>query len=286
VGELPLVSVVTATYNWSSVLRQAIGCALRQTYPRLELIVVGDGCTDDSEEVVAGFADPRVRWHNLDGNSGSQSAPNNAGIELARGEYVAYLGHDDVWLPTHLAYLVDALVREQADVAFTVTEEIGPSGSRYRSLAGHPRVAGYRRAQWVPPSSLAHRRDLTAEIGPWRDYRTIRDPPDRELLIRAFDHGKRFAFVEALTVFKFNSAYRRNSYVEKPSHEQARYVARMAQERGFVYRELAALALAHSAALFRLPAKRLPKIPPAPDESLGWQVTQARRIRGLEPDAE
>ena len=46
--DAPLVSVVIATYNWSSVLRCAIESALRQTYPRLEVIVVGDGCTDDS----------------------------------------------------------------------------------------------------------------------------------------------------------------------------------------------------------------------------------------------
>ena len=89
----PLVSVITATYNWSSVLRYAIQSVLRQTCQDFEMIVVGDGCTDDSAEVVASFDDPRLRWHNLPHNTGHQSAPNNAGLELARGRYVAYLGH-------------------------------------------------------------------------------------------------------------------------------------------------------------------------------------------------
>src|SRR3954451_14682502 len=55
--EPPLVTVVTATYNWSSVLRCAIASVRAQDYPRWEMVVVGDGCTDDSEEVVRGFAD-------------------------------------------------------------------------------------------------------------------------------------------------------------------------------------------------------------------------------------
>src|SRR3954470_19676461 len=102
---VPLVSVLIPTYNWSSVLRHAVRSALAQSYPTLEVIVVGDACTDDSEAVVAAIGDPRVTWENLERNSGSQSAPNNRGLELARGEYVAYLGHDDLWHRDHLAHL-------------------------------------------------------------------------------------------------------------------------------------------------------------------------------------
>src|SRR5512132_1522262 len=80
----PLVSVVLSTYNWSSVLRQSVRSVLWQTYPNFELLVVGDGCTDDSEEVVASLRDERVRWHKLETNSGSQAIPNNAGLDRAR----------------------------------------------------------------------------------------------------------------------------------------------------------------------------------------------------------
>ena len=62
----PLVTVVIATYNRSEVLRYALASALGQTYRRLEVLVVGDACTDDSERVVAGFGDPRVTWTNLE----------------------------------------------------------------------------------------------------------------------------------------------------------------------------------------------------------------------------
>src|SRR3984957_4345570 len=95
----PLVSVIIATYNYCNVLRCAIQSALGQTFHDFELLVIGDGCTDESEAVAASFGDSRIHWYNLAGNSGYQAAPNNAGLQMARGRYVAYLGHDDLWLP-------------------------------------------------------------------------------------------------------------------------------------------------------------------------------------------
>lgn len=277
-GDAPLVSVVIATYNWSSVLRFAIESALAQTYPRLEVIVVGDGCTDDSAEVVASFKDERVRWHNLPENSGSQSTPNNAGIALARGEWIAYLGHDDLWLPSHLALLMAAVLGAEADVGYAVTELIGPPGSGYRSLSG---IKGEEMGP--RPSALVHRKTLVAEIGPWYDYRTINWPPDEEFIARAHERGMRFATSRALTVIKFPSVWRRNSYRTKLCEEQARHSRRIQSERGFVARELAALAYARVVAQFRPTHSLRPEWPETPNPiPFGWGVTQARRIRGLE----
>ena len=129
----PLVSIITATYNWSSVLRYAIRSVRNQTLTNFEMLVMGDGCTDDSGEVVASFNDPRIQWHNAPANSGNQSAPNMAGLALARGRYVAYLGHDDIWHPSHLQTLVDGLETSGADFAFTLTEAVGPPGTGIRA---------------------------------------------------------------------------------------------------------------------------------------------------------
>ncbi len=277
-GEAPLVSVVIATYNWSSVLRYSVASALAQTYPQLEVVVVGDACTDDSEQVVASFGDPRVRWLNLPENSGSQSVPNNAGIEAARGEYIAYLGHDDLWLPSHLSLVLTAILRNRADMGYAVAEQLGPRGSGHREL----RAAGEVDPRYVPPSALVHRKGLVDEVGPWRDYRTISAPPDMEFIGRACDHGARLAASGALTVLKFPSTFRRNSYVDKPSEDQERYSRRMQTERGFVARELAALAFGLVRAQFRPPL--LPEFPEPPDPlPPGWVVREFRRIRGLEP---
>jgi hypothetical protein len=128
-----------------------------------------------------------------------------------------------------------------------------------------------------------HRKSLAESIGGWRDYRTLDVPPDEEFVRRAYQHGARFARVDALTVFKFNSAYRVNSYVEKPWREQARYSRRIEAERGFLYRELAAVAVTQLRSLFGPIDGALPRLPVPPDPlPPGWHVTQYRRIRGLE----
>src|SRR4029077_16679146 len=112
------------TYNRSRVLRHAVASVLGQSFADFELLVVGDGCTDDSAAVVAGFADPRLRWINLPANSGHQSAPNNEGLRQAKGELIAYLGHDDLWLPHHLQVMV-AAIDDGADMGGGLAENGG-----------------------------------------------------------------------------------------------------------------------------------------------------------------
>src|SRR5213080_811988 len=164
----PLISVITATYNRSNVLRYAIQSVLWQTVQNFELLIIGDGCTDDSAEVVASFQDPRLRWHNLPENFGHQSVPNNTGLAMARGKYVAYLGHDDLWYPTHLASLVNELEKTNADIANSVCLWIGPPGSGLRRLTGATFQTGV--FKHIVPSCVIHKRSLVSEIGYWKKY--------------------------------------------------------------------------------------------------------------------
>lgn len=279
VSDPPLVSVVTATYNWSAVLRLAIRSVRAQRYPHWEMIVVGDCCTDDSEAVVESFRDARIRWHNREHNAGSQSLPNNDGIAMARGELVAYLGHDDLWAPDHLARLVAAQRRIDADVAFALAEVIGPPGSGMRNIAGL-KANGYEGGH-LPPSALLHKRELAERIGGWRDYRTLDLPPDADFLERALAAGASFDCSWALTCFKLPSAMRRNSYVERPSHEQEELVRRMEGERAFQLRELGRAIASRALHPRTDPHSFGPRV--GPDAGKGAQVREARRIRGLDP---
>ncbi|HEX3324278.1 MAG TPA: glycosyltransferase [Solirubrobacterales bacterium] len=279
VSDPPLVSVVTATYNWSEVLCWAIRSVRAQQYPRWELIVVGDCCTDDSGAVVESFADSRIRWHNRARNAGSQSQPNNDGIALARGELIAYLGHDDLWAPDHLARLVAAQRKTGADVAFSLSEVIGPPGSGMRNISGF-KPGGYCGGH-LPPSSFLHRRELVERIGAWRDYREIELPPDTEFLERALEAEASFSCSWALTAFKLPSAMRRNSYVERPSHEQEELTRRMGSERAFQLRELCRTVASRARHPRSDPNRFAPQV--GPGAGKGAYVREARRIRGLDP---
>ena len=84
---------------------------------------------------------------------------------------------------------------------------------------------------------------LGREVG-WRDYREIVLGPDYDFIAARRTSVPGHSVVPVLTVFKFPSSWRKNSYIEKPSHEQATYVRRIENERGFIYRELLSLQLA------------------------------------------
>ena len=273
----PLVSVIIATYNYSSVLRHAIRCVLNQTYGSFELFVVGDACSDDSEEVVASFGDPRVTWINREENSGTQSGPNNTGIERAAGRYVAYLGHDDLWHPWHLATLVGELERTGAPIAHGLIELLGPPGSRRKILGGL--APGDRPlGRWVPPTCVAHLTELGRRT-PWRHYTETADPPDVDFLDRVQRQVGPPLRVVALTSFKFPATWRPNCYVDRPDHEQAAWSERLEHDPRMLERELLSL-LFHRLSPFH--GKLPPQPVPPSDAQPGWLTARARRIRGLE----
>jgi glycosyltransferase involved in cell wall biosynthesis len=269
---------VLPTYNWSNVLRHAVRSVLWQTYPNLELLVIGDGCTDDSERVVASFGDERVRWQNLEANSGSQAIPNNVGLEQAAGEYVAYQGHDDVWHPKHLATMLAHIQSEGADFVYGTAEVLGPRGSRIRHLSGLKADADMPLGTWLPPTSIVHRAELARRIGGWRTWEE--GPPDVNFVDRARRSGARLKRVRALTAFKFPSTLRPNSYRERPSHEQETYMRRIERERFFIERELAGMTLRQLSPLKERPPPRKPSEADWTDPKA--LLAYARRVRGLD----
>ena len=135
-NDIPRISIITATYNRSAVLAFSIESVLRQTESDWEMIVVGDACTDDSAEVVARYRDPRLRFCNLEQNTGEQSGPNNTGVSQARAPVLAFLNHDDLYFPDHLelnllaADQFPGYPRQTSCSASHPSEEANPGGGR------------------------------------------------------------------------------------------------------------------------------------------------------------
>jgi GT2 family glycosyltransferase len=224
----PRVTVIIPTYNWSTVLPYAINSVLDQTMDDFELLVVGDGCTDDSEQVVASIPDPRVRWINLPTNSGHQAGPNNRGLQEARGEFIAYLGHDDLWLDHHLECMTNALEKSGAGVAYSLLSRIAPG-----KHVGSPVFPMPEHGSGGPPSCTVYRRSVTDRIGGWKDYHELDVSPETDLFRRTQTAGFATVFVPRLTVIKFSASVRKNVYRDKPSHEQAYWLERIRSDRDF-----------------------------------------------------
>jgi GT2 family glycosyltransferase len=102
------VSVIVPTYNRAALLRRAVASVLGQTFDDLELIVVDDASGDDTPRLPELVRDPRLRYLRRE-RQGGAAAARNSGIAQARGEFLAFLDSDDVWLPDKLAQQVPRL---------------------------------------------------------------------------------------------------------------------------------------------------------------------------------
>ncbi|MCP4383248.1 MAG: glycosyltransferase family 2 protein [Hyphomicrobiales bacterium] len=205
-------SVVIATFNRGDRIVPTIRSVLRQTWRDFEILVVGDGCTDNTGDVLATNFGDSVTWINLDRNYGSQSSPNNEGVRRARGSHIAYLGHDDIWSPDHLAAMARLIQATEPDFAVSGAILYPQRGIPEYGLTGlfdDPEAA---RQEFFPPSSWAHRRDVLEQIGPWGDPNELDRPIDLELQQRAVRAGLAFASTGIITVHKFAAISRYMSY--------------------------------------------------------------------------
>ncbi len=161
----PLVSVIIPTHNRAQLLPCAVSSVLGQTYENLELIIVDDGSTDNTLEVVKGFQDPRILYLCHENSRGAPAA-RNIGIQHAKGEYIAFLDDDDEWLPHKLKRQLEALsqLHHQVGVAYCKYERLYPNGET--------RIIGERFSQrrllhhnFVgTPTLLMHRECLEADL--------------------------------------------------------------------------------------------------------------------------
>jgi glycosyltransferase involved in cell wall biosynthesis len=96
-----MISVIVLTYNRARLVTGTIDSILGQSYRDFELIVVDNFSTDDTEKVIAGYSDERIRYFKND-NGGLIAVNRNYGIGRARGDYIAFCDDDDLWLPDKL----------------------------------------------------------------------------------------------------------------------------------------------------------------------------------------
>lgn len=153
------VTVVIATFNRSHLLPKAIDSVLRQTYPSLELIVVDDGSSDRTHEVVQEYGDPRVRYIRHERNKGLP-AGRNTGIRAAAGEYTAFIDDDDQWTPDKLEKQLHAIGENDA----ILCGAIDSSGKRIGHVRARITTDDLRRGNKFPPSGLLAKSSVLKDL--------------------------------------------------------------------------------------------------------------------------
>lgn len=119
-GKNPLVSIIIPNYNRRELLLKTIQSALIQTYSNIEIIIVDDFSSDGSREFIEKYAENenKIRYFFLEQNSGANKC-RNVGVSMAKGEYIAFLDSDDVWLSQKLEKQVEILENDE-NIGFVV----------------------------------------------------------------------------------------------------------------------------------------------------------------------
>lgn len=163
----PILTIIIPTYNRGDFLKEAIESVLSQTFADYELIVVDDGSSDHTEDVVREF--PNIRYVACSENSGVSHA-RNVGIKLARGKYTCFLDSDDLWVKNKLEVQI-RWMEAHSGCQVCYTDEIWiRKGVRVNPMNKHRKYSGDIFAQSLPlcivsPSSVLMRSSLFDEVG-------------------------------------------------------------------------------------------------------------------------
>ncbi len=142
-----LVSVIMPMCNSEKYVGKAIESVMGQTYSNWELLVVDDGSTDHSCDVVKAYAlkDNRIRLLINDNPVGMPYAPRNYGIQRAKGDFIAFLDSDDMWLREKLSQQIPLFFHDNITaVVYSDYEKISESGKRSARIITAPRNTNYR----------------------------------------------------------------------------------------------------------------------------------------------
>ncbi|WP_069165957.1 glycosyltransferase family 2 protein [Nocardia altamirensis] len=204
------IDIVCPTFNRSTAIRATIDSVLAQTVEDWTLLVVSDGSTDDTDDIVRAYRDPRIRLLRVE-SYGHPGGPRNAGVAAATAPFVAYLDHDDRWAPTHLAVLLRLL---DGGAAFATTgcvrvDEAGAELDRSGLIdrIWHPELQTVN--GMFEPSRVGHVRTVLAELGGWTTIHAGYE--DWDLWFRAARHGHDFAIAtEHTALLTIGPGSRRN----------------------------------------------------------------------------
>jgi glycosyltransferase involved in cell wall biosynthesis len=189
---LPLVSILVPCYNSEAWVAECIESALRQSYPNKEVIVVDDGSTDASAEVIRRFGD-RITFR-IVANAGANAARNYL-TSLARGEWLQYLDADDYLLPGKIASQIDLLGTQArgADVIYSpviMHDTSRPGGNYTIRIEADDETLNFIRWSSFSTHSTLFRRQAVLAVGGWKE-----DQPccqEHELILRLLLAGSRF----------------------------------------------------------------------------------------------
>ena len=139
-----LVSIIMPSWNTSKWIGESIKSVISQTYQNWELIIVDDCSTDNTDEIVAAFKDSRIRYIKNEKNSGAAITRNRA-LREAKGEWIAFLDSDDIWMPEKLEKMINFMVSNNYSFAYHDYVKIDEESKPLNIYVSGPKVVTKRK---------------------------------------------------------------------------------------------------------------------------------------------
>lgn len=163
-----LVSIITPNYNCVRFISQTIESVLAQTYSDWEMLIVDDCSTDGSYEIALEYAakDSRIKVIRNEKNSGAAVSRNKA-IEVAQGEFVAFLDSDDLWIPEKLEKQIAFMCENACDFSFCEYEHIDEENNSLHKIANVTKHLSYRKMMlhcWPGCLTVMYNQSVTGKV--------------------------------------------------------------------------------------------------------------------------
>lgn len=207
----PRFSVLLPTHNRADVLGLAIESVLAQTEPDFELLIVADGCTDRTCDVIARFNDSRIRFFDLPKAPHFGYANRNVGLRESRGRLIAFMAHDDLLLPDHLELMGNLLDSRKASWGYSRPLWVSTDGIIVPFCTNLTLPDEYKfffeEHNTIPASCVVHTRAVLERVGFWPE--NLPAAADWELWKRIIkDSGGHLAFLRQPTTLHFSADWR------------------------------------------------------------------------------
>lgn len=210
-NETPLVSVIMPAYNAGLFIRKSIESVQQQTNKDWELIIIDDGSTDNTKEVVQSKLsyDSRVRYLYQENNK--QASARNRGIKVSRGEYIAFLDADDLWLPERLDKGITHMLEKTADLLFSQGYFQRDTKTHYdvdvREQWDEENIPEFISKNRIPICSVIVKKSTLVAAGGFNESLPLQNAEDYELWLRLLFLGFKFKSIEdRLFVYRIHTA--------------------------------------------------------------------------------
>jgi glycosyltransferase involved in cell wall biosynthesis len=211
---VPLLSILLPTHNRTDVLPIALKSIFYQTFQDFEILIVGDGCTDNTAGLVRSFNDERIRWYDLPKAPNFGYANRNIALKEARGKYIGFMAHDDILFYDHFEKCIAALEADQSkEIACTrplwITRDgmIIPVEFNFNNPSTLDNFI-MRKHNAMPASCVVHLRECFEKYGYWDDR--LEGCGDWDMWARIIEGGGRnnFIYIPESTILHFVASWK------------------------------------------------------------------------------